>query len=277
MGGRSVKASSNMRRKRQLGFTTKPARLPRSLAQRAKRQRRFILQPRVGARHERLPWEGVPTAHRPQRGCIPTASGADATPLGLDAFFDRCPRVARASQPWAGGWNAVGVRSHVTQNAFGVRVRQSAVTSKRQPRSITKSASQPRFITQRANRQPRFITKPASRPHFITQRAKRQRRFIFQPRVGARHERLPWESVPIAHQPQRGCIPAASGADATPLGLDAFFGRYPRVARASQPWAGGWNAVGVRSHVTLNAVGVRFRPSAVNAVGVQSGTNIARP
>ena len=237
-------------------------------------------------------------AHQPQRGCIPTASGADATPLGLDAFFDRCPRVARASQPWAGGWNAVGVRSHVTQNAFGVRVRQSAVTSKRQPRSITKSASQPRFITQRANRQPRFITKPASRPHFITQRAKRQRRFItkpasrphfithrakrqrrfiFQPRVGARHERLPWESVPMAHQPQRGCIPTASGTDATPLGLDAFFGRYPRVVRASQPWAGGWNAVGVRSHVTLNAVGVRFRPSAVNAVGVQSGTNISRP
>jgi len=240
-----MNASSRMRRKRQRRF----------IAQRAKRQRRFILQPRVGARHERLPWESVPTAHQPQRGCIPTASGADATPLGLDAFFGRYPRVARASQPWAGGWNAVGVRSHVTLNAFGVRVRQSAVTSKRQPRSITKSAS----------------------PRFITQRAQRQRRFILQPRVGARHERLPWEGVPMAHQPQRGCIPAAADADATPLGLDAFFGRCPRVARASQLWAGGWNAVGLRSHVTLNAVGVRFRPSAVNAVGVQSGTNISRP
>jgi len=32
---------------------------------------------------------------------------------------------------------------------------------------------------------------------------------------------------------------------ATPVGLSILFGRFPRVARASQPWAGGPNPIGI--------------------------------
>jgi hypothetical protein len=33
------------------------------------------------------------------------------SPLGLKSFLRLIPRVARASQPWAIGWNPVGIRS----------------------------------------------------------------------------------------------------------------------------------------------------------------------
>jgi len=32
-----------------------------------------------------------------------------STPLGLGIFEQRCPRVARSSQPWAGGHNPFGI------------------------------------------------------------------------------------------------------------------------------------------------------------------------
>jgi hypothetical protein len=37
---------------------------------------------------------------------------------------------------------------------------------------------------------------------------------------------------------------------ATPLGLEMFDGLFPKVARASQPWALGRNPVGIRERTT---------------------------
>ena len=50
---------------------------------------------------------------------------------------------------------------------------------------------------------------------------------------GARHE-LPWEPV---------------GPNLNPNGVVRLFGHLPRVARASQPWALGWNPVGIQSRM----------------------------
>ena len=50
-------------------------------------------------------------ATNPER--VSASSGSrtvDSTPTGLALILDPEPRVARPSQPWAGGWNAVGVR-----------------------------------------------------------------------------------------------------------------------------------------------------------------------
>ncbi len=44
----------------------------------------------------------------------------DATPLGLGPECRSFPRVARPSQPWALGWNPVGIRSPIPSgSAFG--------------------------------------------------------------------------------------------------------------------------------------------------------------
>src|SRR5258706_9559106 len=98
----------------------------------------------------------------------------------------------------------------------------------------------------------------------------RQRRFVLQPRV-ARHE-LPWEPVQSSDQPQRGCVRALAPGDATPLGLETCFFRNPRVgAPASrQPWAGGWNAVGVQEGDAEGAELCRYAER-WNAIGVQAG------
>ena len=42
---------------------------------------------------------------------------ADTTPLGLKKNFMSFPRVARASQPWAGGRNPVGIRDNGRRHA----------------------------------------------------------------------------------------------------------------------------------------------------------------
>ena len=99
-----------------------------------------------------------------------------------------------------------------------------------------------------------------------------QRDSVTQPRV-AESARLPWVHPAIAFQPQRGCslqpsgcrvseatlgssgpsLPTPTGLkhvlvliDATPLGLKRTAGSFPRVARASQPWAKRWNPLGIR-------------------------------
>ena len=55
---------------------------------------------------------------------LPTPTGlqhlvvmADATPLGLKRNSRSAPRVARASQPWAGGRNLVGIRDNDRRHA----------------------------------------------------------------------------------------------------------------------------------------------------------------
>ena len=73
------------------------------------RQRRSICQPRVGG-PAAYPGK-TPSAHQPQRGCSHGERWCGCNPVGVGAVsFD--PRVgAPASrQPWADGWNAVGVQ-----------------------------------------------------------------------------------------------------------------------------------------------------------------------
>src|SRR5206468_9097315 len=42
-------------------------------------------------------------------GVVPSGHDVGATPLGLKAAFSQFPRVARSSQPWAGGHNPFGI------------------------------------------------------------------------------------------------------------------------------------------------------------------------
>ena len=74
-----------------------------------------------------------------------------------------------------------------------------------------------------------------------------QRDCGLQPRV-ARNE-LPWVVVQQTLQPQPGCghfvTGDGRGACQNPVGVVIFIGHFPRVARASQPWALGRNPVGI--------------------------------
>jgi len=45
------------------------------------------------------------------RHAAPDKPGMDATPLGLEKIFDRFPRIAPASQPWADGRNPFGIET----------------------------------------------------------------------------------------------------------------------------------------------------------------------
>ena len=84
----------------------------RSIADEAwqeQRQRRFDLQPRVGAK--RLPWEPIEKRINPN-GVVPLCA-LGHNPLELARRIGFIPRVARASQPWAGGLNAFGVLHHI--------------------------------------------------------------------------------------------------------------------------------------------------------------------
>src|SRR4051794_35261604 len=63
----------------------------------SQRQRRFVLQPRIGARNERLPWDLRTNDLNPNGVASAPPRLALATPLGL-ARWGFFPRVARASQ-----------------------------------------------------------------------------------------------------------------------------------------------------------------------------------
>ena len=53
-------------------------------------------------------------------------------------------------------------------------------------------------------------------------------------------------ATPSMLQPQRGCALQARPRAATPMGLKPLQSRFPRVARASQPWAFWRNPFGIR-------------------------------
>jgi hypothetical protein len=55
-------------------------------------------------------------------------------------------------------------------------------------------------------------------------------------------------------QPQRGCINHACAGGCNPFRVVKFAGRFPRVARASQPWAKCLYPVGVKESRTLAAL-----------------------
>ena len=54
---------------------------------------------------------------QPQRGCGGCNRWRAATPLGLGRVLPRVPRVARSSQPWAGGHSPVGAVVRLTNVA----------------------------------------------------------------------------------------------------------------------------------------------------------------
>ena len=54
-------------------------------------------------------------------------------------------------------------------------------------------------------------------------------------------------------QPQRGCVIPSRAHRHNPVGVDDFSGRFPRVARASQPWADGRSPVGANQTVRSRA------------------------
>jgi hypothetical protein len=54
------------------------------------------------------------------KGLRPDRSKISATPLGL-VMFERIPKVARSSQPWAGGHNPFGIEHEGTCSKTGIR------------------------------------------------------------------------------------------------------------------------------------------------------------
>jgi hypothetical protein len=79
-------------------------------------QRDCIIQPRVATKE--LPWVDVQTTST-LKGLKPRAKNGASTPMGLKIFFGRLPRVARASQPWAGGRNPFGILGMCFTKIFG--------------------------------------------------------------------------------------------------------------------------------------------------------------
>jgi len=82
------------------------------------RQRRCILQPRVA--RCALPWDLSKNMPNPER-VLSFAGRINATPSGLGHFISD-PRVARASQPWAGRRSTFGAREPVAQGDCGNRI-----------------------------------------------------------------------------------------------------------------------------------------------------------
>ena len=84
----------------------------------SERQRRSVLQPRVGAP---APTLGVRAKYLPTPTGLRHWVSPDqaATLSGLGIIRMRVPRVARASQPWAKGWNTVGVLLRSTSRLDG--------------------------------------------------------------------------------------------------------------------------------------------------------------
>ena len=76
------------------------------------RQRRSIIQPRVGATQERLPWDNRKKIINPNG--VASSGARWMQPFQGWMRGDRVPRVARASQPWADRWNPVGIREAAT-------------------------------------------------------------------------------------------------------------------------------------------------------------------
>lgn len=77
------------------------------------RQRRSIIQPRVGARNERLPWDCQKTNLNPNGVASPGPRWMQPF-QGWGICLHGIPRVAAMPQPWAERWNPVGIRETAT-------------------------------------------------------------------------------------------------------------------------------------------------------------------
>ena len=72
-----------------------------------------------------------------------------------------------------------------------------------------------------------------------------QRDSVLQPRVGELAS-LPWVTRSIRPQPQRGCVLGRMSNCHNRVAVEIHFASFPRVARASQPWAELHYPVGVK-------------------------------
>jgi hypothetical protein len=95
-----------------------------------------ILQPRVGATQERLPWEMKVRTHQPHRGCI-TLAGCEYNPVGVAILFGgRVPKVGgEAANLGLNNQNAVGVPAASLAEFFFSLIPPATGALRRQVRS----------------------------------------------------------------------------------------------------------------------------------------------
>jgi len=194
-----------------------------------------------------------------------------ATLFGVVAAFDAIPRVARPSQPWAGGRNAFGIGESLFWRQTPKRAQRANIPSCRErvegaaAHNPQGGCSFPKCAVDLMKAATLFGVVAAfdalprvARPS--------------QPRAGGRNafgigESLFWRqtlkraqraNIPscreraegaAAHNPQGGCGSPKWAVGlmkaATPFGVVAAFDALPKVARPSQPRAGGRNAFGI--------------------------------
>src|SRR4029079_8803715 len=103
-------------------------------------QRNSIPKPRV-ARNE-LPWV--------ERSVLPTLKSVapfefdkDATAIAVEMGYDRFPRVARSSQPWAGGCNPFRDCRRALRDLSGLSTSKIWVMTRRKRRAPTRKCEKP--------------------------------------------------------------------------------------------------------------------------------------
>ncbi len=84
-----------------------------------------------GLRGTSYPGKLRPMGNQPQRGCGPFLIFDSTTPSGLIVVLSVIPRVARASQPWAGGRNPFGIEQRLDD--FRVSARANCRSPEGQP------------------------------------------------------------------------------------------------------------------------------------------------
>ena len=80
-------------------------------------QRDCVFQPRV-ARNE-LPWVHRQSLLNPE-GVASRVADPCSNPFRVEGILRTTPRVARSSQPWAEGWNPVGILQLFSRKALGL-------------------------------------------------------------------------------------------------------------------------------------------------------------
>lgn len=188
-------------------------------------QRGNVFQPRVAALP--LPWVWITINYSTNPNGVAAEMAEhrakDTTPLGLVGLGGCFPRVAGSPQPWG---NIEG------WNPVGIQT------------------DSPSALPQRG-----IVPQPSALP---------QRGNVPQPRVAA--EPLPWDNA-VTHFTNPNGVAAEwatrSAEDTTPLGLAGLGVRCPKVAAKPQPWAEGWNPVGIPGNLRAeaNPIGTAVHPS----------------
>ena len=109
-----------------------------------------VLSISPGLRAARYPWCRGTNRTNPER--VSSSGGSrtmDSTPTGLALILGPKPRVARSSQPWPDGWNAIGVQPTFVRSDCGNRI-----TSEGSGGAELRSASAPRRLRPRMREGP---------------------------------------------------------------------------------------------------------------------------